>query len=156
MQEENPNLILFTLMSGTIGQAVWAGVCEDSGSEIAIGPSAGAVSMRTLSVSALTPFSKEGVTFLWSQRIQKKAPKYDACTIQYIKLSFLKHVMENSIDPFPFEVLPFMTTFSLTEPDVLFWGWLWLGVFLANPGHFRDRGAVLCCRNPLLSSDNFT
>ena len=43
----------------------------------------------------------------------------------------------------------------MTEPNVLFLGWLWLGVFLANPGHFCGRGATLWCRNPLLSSNNY-
>ena len=44
----------------------------------------------------------------------------------------------------------------LTKPNVPFWGWLWLGVFLANPGHFCGWGAIFWCRNPLSSSDNFT
>ena len=44
----------------------------------------------------------------------------------------------------------------MTEPIVLFLGCLWLGVFLANPGHFCGREATLWCRNPLLRSNNFT
>ena len=35
-------------------------------------------------------------------------------------------------------------------------GCVWLGVCLANSGHFCGRGATLWCRNPLLSSNNFT
>ena len=35
-------------------------------------------------------------------------------------------------------------------------GCLWLGVFLANPGHFCGRSATLRGRNPVLSSNNFT
>ena len=31
----------------------------------------------------------------------------------------------------------------MTEPNVLFWECLWLGVFLANPGHFCGWGATL-------------
>ena len=44
----------------------------------------------------------------------------------------------------------------LTEPNVLFSGWFWLGVFLANSGHFCGQGATLWAMNPLLSSNNFT
>ena len=29
-------------------------------------------------------------------------------------------------------------------------------MFLVNPGHFCDRGATLWCRNPSLTSNNFT
>ena len=31
-----------------------------------------------------------------------------------------------------------------------------IGCFLVNSGHICDRGAALCCRTPLLSSNNFT
>ena len=44
----------------------------------------------------------------------------------------------------------------LTEPNVLFWKTILLGVFLANQGRFCGRGATLWCRNPLLSYSNFT
>ena len=44
----------------------------------------------------------------------------------------------------------------LTERNMLFWGRFWLRNLLANSGRFRGRGATLCCRNPLLSPNNFT
>ena len=45
---------------------------------------------------------------------------------------------------------------SLDRADNAIFGGYWLGVILANPGHICGRGATLLCRNPLLSSNNFT
>ena len=37
---------------------------------------------------------------------------------------------------------------------MLFWGWFWPDVFLANPGRSCVPGTILWCRNLLLSSNN--
>ena len=44
----------------------------------------------------------------------------------------------------------------LTEQNMLFWGWFWLGVSLANSDRICGWGTTLWCRIPLLNPINFT
>ena len=39
---------------------------------------------------------------------------------------------------------------------MLFYFGMVFSVIVTNSGHFSDRGATVCCRNPLLSPNNFT
>ena len=44
----------------------------------------------------------------------------------------------------------------MTERNMLFWGWFWLGVVFVYSGCICGQGATLWCRKPLLSPNNFT
>ena len=45
---------------------------------------------------------------------------------------------------------------SLDRAECAILGVILAEVFFVNPGHFCGRGTTLWCRNPLLSSNNFT